>query len=139
MTRTRAPYVVALAAAVLALVASVGIAAAVGVSDHHPEPTGWAVHPRGDDDAMMGGRSMMADRWDDDSGSTDATTPDQARADAQAWVDDHLAGAQLEDGVPMPMGYRFLVVRDGTLVGVVMVDEDTGSVWGHLSDAAEHR
>jgi hypothetical protein len=62
---------------------------------------------------------------------TGPVTAEQARAQAQAWVDRYAAGATLDAGTPMPRGYRFTASRNAQVVAVVMVDDDTGTAVGH--------
>lgn len=59
-------------------------------------------------------------------------TADRARAEAQKWVAQYSPGAAVDNGVSMPMGYLFTVSEDAHAVAVVMVDDDSGSVAGHL-------
>lgn len=128
---TRRLYVVALSAASLALVGTIGAAAAYAVNvgtaaatpaavvaDWNDGP-GWTMDP----DAMMGGA------W---GSSTDFTvSADQARAKAQAWLGSREPGATLGTAVQMPMGFRFPVSLNGTVVGVVIVNGVSGAVTGH--------
>jgi hypothetical protein len=173
MTTARTTYVIALVAAVLVLLASVGAVFAMAASDSGPfggkAQSGFG---RYDSDAgpragsMMGGDAgngawsedrergemprMTADRgcggisawadaktysWD----GTGAVTVTQARVEAQRWVDSYAEGAELGDALTMPMGYRFLAVDGGTVVAMIMVDEDSGSVFGHLRASAPQR
>lgn len=111
---TRRGYMIALAAASLALLGSMGAATAYAVntaSTAAAQPTAAGAN------------------W---TASTDFTvTADQARAKALAWITTREPGATLGDGVTVPMGYRFTVTLDGTVVGVVMVNGTSGAVGGH--------
>jgi hypothetical protein len=173
MTTTRTTYVIALVAAVLVLLASVGAVLAVAASDSGPfDGKAQSRFGRYDSEAgpragsMMGGDAgnrawsadgdrgemprMTADRrcggmagwadaetygWD----GTGAVTVTQARVEAQRWVDRFAEGAELGDAVSMPMGYRFLALDGGTVVAMIMVDEDSGSVFGRLWATAPQR
>ena len=66
-------------------------------------------------------------------------TATQAHQQAQRWVDRYAASARLGNQVAMPMGYRFLATQDGTVVAMIMVDDDTGTVLGHLRAPAVPR
>jgi hypothetical protein len=162
MNRRRTGYVVALVVAVVMLVGSVAAVAwsasptssadrpvSCGYGDGRGgswgDPRGGSCgDPRdggygdgrggswGDGRGMMDG-SGMGRVWDDDGTST--LTLDQARSDAQAWVDEHLTGATLDEGVVVMHGYRFTATLDGTQAAVVVVRED-GTVIGHLVSAA---
>jgi len=92
----------------------------------------------GSDVGMMGGGggSMMGAASVDGtvaalpgSGSVDSA---RAAARAKAWVDAYAAGSALDDGVTMPMGYRYTATRNGQTVAVIMVNDDTGAVVGRL-------
>lgn len=157
MNTDRGGYVVALVAAVVTLLASVGLAFAAADQGQHrsggrpsARADGWMMdRDGGRTRGPMG--SMMRDRQGAQGGSgwagsqsygwtgTGPVTAAQARVEVQRWVDRYAADAQLGDGSSMPMGYLFQVSQDGTLVAMVMVDEDTGSVWGHLRDTARQR
>lgn len=150
MTGRRTGYVVALVVAVVVLLGSVG---AVVWGTSRPSAVDRQVS-RGYGDGRSDGRTMMDGRqgmrggggtgrmgdgdgrgrmWDGDGTST--LTLDQARDKAQTWVDEHLSGARLDDGVAVMRGYRFTATLDGTQAAVVMVRED-GTVVGHLVSAA---
>jgi len=141
VTGRRTGYVVALVVAVVVLIGSVG---AVVWGTSRPSAADRQVS-RGYGDGRSDGRTMMDGRqgmrgggavgraWDDDGTST--LTLDQARDKAQTWVDEHLSGARLDDGVAVMRGYRFTATLDGTQAAVVMIRED-GTVVGHLVSAA---
>ena len=67
---------------------------------------------------MMGGS---------DSG-TAAVSLQQAQTIAQDWVTKNVAGATLDPGVTMPMGYLFTATRENQIVAQIMVNDDTGQV-----------
>ncbi|MCG2799997.1 MAG: hypothetical protein L6367_15850 [Cellulomonas sp.] len=143
MSRQRTGYVVALVVAVVVLVGSVVAVAwsASPTSSADRQVNRGYSDSRGGDygDSRRGGGPGMMDgsgmgwSWDDDGTST--LTLDQARSDAQTWVDEHLTGATLDDGVAVMRGYRFTATLDGTQAAVVVVRED-GTVIGHLVSAA---
>jgi hypothetical protein len=173
MTTTRTTYVIALVAAVLVLLASMGAMVAMAAS--HSGPFDGQAHSRFgryDSDAGPRAGSMM----DGDAGNrawseegewgemprmlagrrsggmagwayaetygwngSGAVTATQARVEAQRWVDRYAEGAVLGDAVSMPMGYRFLALDGGTVVAMIMVDEDSGSVFGRLWATAPQR
>lgn len=90
---------------------------------------GWA--GQGTTDGWSSGDSWGDSRtygWNGDGPVTAA----QAREEAQRWLNRYAASARLSDQVAMPMGYRFLATQDGTVVAMIMVDDDTGTVFGHL-------
>jgi hypothetical protein len=129
---TRRGYAIALTAASLALLGSMGAATAYAVSSSsapasQPAATGsdWNDGPGW----MMDPDSMMGGNWTAPADFT--VTADQARAKAQAWIATREPGATLGDAVAVPMGYRFIVTLNGTDVGVVMVNGTTGTVAGH--------
>ena len=123
------------------------------MSDPDPGDRGWGgsmMDERGDGyGAMMGPRSSergwtghgpgsgwSGDGWGDSrsyglNGTGPVTAP-QAREVAQRWLDRYATSAQLGDPVAMPMGYRFLGSQGGTVVAMIMVDEDTGKATGRL-------
>lgn len=96
---------------------------------------------------MMGGGDWSQYNWDSWAGGgwsghmagplegwqgSGPVTADQARAEVQKWAAQYSPGAAVDDGVSMPMGYMFTASEDAHTVAVVMVDEDSGSVAGHL-------
>lgn len=140
MTGQRRGYVIALVLAVLALVVSVGAVVAVVAGG-----SGWyggAAAVAGQESwrqglggaGMMGwghhGAGVMGD-WDEQG--TGSITAEQARSTAEAWATANQPGATVGEAARMPMGYLFRVTRDGTAVGTVMVNDDTGAVgwWGN--------
>jgi hypothetical protein len=136
MTGQRRGYVIALVAAVLALVVSVGAAMTVVASGNGwhlnnsaqaSSPEGWRQGLAGT--GMMGqgrgGGGMMGD-WNDQD--TPSISADQAKTTAEAWAAASQPGATVGAGVPMPMGYLFTVTKDGRSVGTIIINDDTGQV-----------
>jgi hypothetical protein len=145
--------VVALVAAVVVLLGSMAATAAWAANDDDR----WVGHPMGrgwDDDgdwAWHGGGSMMGGPWGGGPmmgggmmgwGGDVETIPGSgpvdeqgARDAAQEWVDEYAEGAELGDPATMPMGYWFRASEDGAVVAVIMVDDDSGTVVGHLLDS----
>jgi hypothetical protein len=136
MKATRRMYTVALGAAGLVLagsmVGAVAYAANGGPSGNNDNP--WS---QGLSGGMMGGGwadgssgGMMGQGWNQgDSTDTPAVTLDQATKIASDWVAAKYAGATLDSGLQMPMGYVFVASKDGTVVAHVMVNDDTGKVF----------
>ena len=140
MTGQRRGYVIALVVAVLALVLSVGAAMTFMTSGNGwhlnnsaqaSTPDGWRQGLAGN--GMMGqGRGaggMMGD-WNDQD--TPSITADQAKKAAAAWAATNQPGTTVESGSQMPMGYLFTLTKDGSSVGTIIVNDDTGQVawWG---------
>jgi hypothetical protein len=128
---TRRGYLVALAAASLALMGTIGAATAYAVNADTAATAlssaaeGWNDGPgwRMDPDSMMGGT------W---GSSADFTvSADQARVKGQTWLSSSAPGATLGTAVQMPMGFRFPVSLNGAVIGVVMVNGLSGAVFGH--------
>lgn len=128
---TRRGYLVALAAASLALMGTIGAATAYAVNadtaaaaltsaaEDWPDGPGWRMDP----DSMMGGTWVS---------SADFTvSADQARVKGQTWLSSLEPGATLGTAVQMPMGFRFPVSLNGAVIGVVMVNGASGAVGGH--------
>ena len=139
MTGQRRAYVIALVAAVLALVVSLGAAMtfmtygnSLHLTNSTPvsNPDGWRQGLAGDGwmDQGRGGGGMMGD-WND-QGDPDAAsvTPEAAKSIADAWAVANQPGATMSAGVQMPMGYLFTVTEDGRNVGTIIVNDDTGQV-----------
>lgn len=127
MSGRRAWYLAGLVTAVLALLVSVGVVAALVTHRSARSGTSTAAEGWWQDSASSGmpgfGRGgMMGDR---DGASV---TAEQATTTAQAWVEAHEPGGTLSQPVLMPMGYLFTVTRDGRAIGTVMVNDDTGRV-----------
>lgn len=129
MSTNRRGYLVALVIAVVTLIGTVG-AAAVYAASHgsiravasqaDAGDTGWG----GMMDRSGWGGGMMGSS---DSG-TAAVSLQQAQTIAQDWVSKNAAGATLDSGVTMPMGYVFTATRDNQIVARIMVNDDTGQV-----------
>lgn len=82
-----------------------------------PYPSGW----------MMGGAGawmMDDDDWGWHHGSVMTRT--QARQAARTWVAAHHRGATTSKGTKVHDGYRFRIIRNGTLLGRVTVNTTTG-------------
>lgn len=125
-----------------------------GMAD--PDDPGWGrsmMGDRGDDYGwMMGSRSSRGwtchgpgsgwsgDGWGDSRSygwnGTGPVSAAQAREAAQRWLDRYATSADLGGPVAMPMGYRFPASQGGTVVAMIMVEDDTGTVFGHLRPAA---
>ena len=127
-----------------------------------PDDPGWGrsmMGDRGDDYGwmgdygwMMGSRSSRGwtgqgpgcgwsgDDWGDSRSygwnGTGPVSAAQAREVAQRWLDRYATSADLGGPVAMSMGYRFLASQGGTVVAMIMVDDNTGTVFGHLRPAA---
>ncbi len=136
MTGHRRGYVIALVVAVLALVVSVGATLAVVTSGNAwqlnnsaqaSSPEGWRQGLAGG--GMMGqgrgGGEMMGD-WDDQV--TPSIAAGAAKAAADAWAAANQPGATVGAVVQMPMGYLFTLTEDGSSVGTIIVNDDTGQV-----------
>lgn len=129
---TRRGYMIALAAASLALVGSLGAATAYAVNTSSTpagQPTAVAADWNEGPGWMMNPDEMMGGNWTAPADFT--VTADQARAKAQAWIATREPGATLGDAVTGPMGYRFTVTLEGKAIGVVMVNGTSGAVAGH--------
>jgi hypothetical protein len=147
VTARRTGYLVALIVAVLALFASIAFTLGTGFRSAHGDDTdGWRRMMVGGsmmDGSMLGG-SMMGGRgagmWSGTGAGgpsygwngTGPVTLEQARAQATTWVSKYSGGATLDAGVTMPMGYAFTAVSKGHAVAMIMVNDDTGAVWGRL-------
>jgi hypothetical protein len=82
---------------------------------------------------MMSGSSNgggMMGGWGQGSPTeTPAVTLEQAAKIAADWTSTNFPGATLDAGLQMPMGYVFVVSKDGKVVAHVMVNDDTGKVF----------
>ncbi|MBU4213747.1 MAG: hypothetical protein KJ792_03725 [Actinobacteria bacterium] len=150
MTRRRTGYLIALVVAVVVLVGSVGAAVtwaprrAAAVErqvSRTVEGTGpgrgMAMGPGERRGAGMG-RGTGTGRGGGQGPNGPAAgliTLDKARTKALTWVDAHLAGATLDQGVPVAGGYRFTATLDGSAAAVVLVQAD-GTVVAHQVAAA---
>ncbi len=77
----------------------------------------------------MGG--MMGGWWSRPSGKM-AVTPEQARMNAQKWLDGNLPGRTAADEVDAFYGYYTIhVLQDDQVVGMLSVNGYTGQVWYH--------
>jgi hypothetical protein len=100
---------------------------------------GWMMGPQSSGQGWTGhgpGSSWSGDAWGHSRSyrwnGTGPVTAAQAREVAQRWLDRYATSARLGDRVAMPMGYRFLGSQGGTVVAMIMVDDDTGTLTGHL-------
>lgn len=74
---------------------------------------------------MMGG-------WRGRPSGPTAVTPEQARSDAQQWLDVNLPGTAVADEADAFYGYYTLhVLTDGEVTGMLSVNGYTGQVWYH--------
>jgi len=159
---TRRAQVVALVAAVVVLLGTMAAMIAWSADrdddrgDFRVAGHGWAWDDDGDrpwrgggsmmdGDGPWGGGPMMggpgAGGWMMGWGGDVETIPGSgpvdeqgARDAAQKWVDEYAAGAELSDAETMPRGYWFRASEGDTDVAVIMVDDDSGTVVGHLLD-----
>jgi len=87
--------------------------------------------------------SMMGTGWASSSAhqllGAGPVTATQARQAAQRWLAGYAPSAQLSSQTAMPMGYRFLASENATLVAMIMVDDDTGTVTGRVRGPATAR
>lgn len=124
MKATRRIYMVALGAAGLVLVGSMAGAVAYATNN------GPSTDPGNSWSQGLGG-GMMGGGWNQtDSADSASVTIDQARQIAQEWVATNAQGGVLDAGVQMPMGYLFVVTQGDKVVAHVMVNDDTGKVYG---------
>ena len=80
----------------------------------------------------MGDRGgMTGGSWDQLTGSA-TVTPEEARTQAQEYLDGYLPGASVDDEVDAFYGYLTLhVLQDGEVIGMLSVNGYTGAVWYH--------
>ena len=148
MTGQRRVYVIALVAAVLALVVSLGAAMTFMTSGSSlrltnsaqtSNPDGWRQGLAGDGRMGQGpgGGGMMGDWNDHDNQDPASITADAARTIAEAWAVANRPGTTVGAGTQMPMGYLFTVTEDGANVGTIIVNDDTGQVgWWDVAQPA---
>jgi hypothetical protein len=88
--------------------------------------------PYGDpDDAWGMGHGIMRSAWRGamTTGQT-VTGVDDARLLAQTYLTTNGRGVTLGDPItPRPGGYRFAVLRNGKIVGIIRVNASSGEVW----------
>lgn len=165
MSTARGRTWAALVAATLVLVGTVGAAVAVAGTNGFGDTSQQSLNARSGEHRFAGQWPMMADRvdnsgsmmgarsygmssmmgtgwagWSDHRmvGSGPVTAPEASLA-AQRWLARYAPSAQLGDRTPMPMGFRFLASENGSLVAMIMVDDDTGTVTGRVRGPATSR
>lgn len=80
----------------------------------------------------MGGMMGMMGSWWSWPGGKMTVTPEQARTNAQKWLDSHLPGRTAADEVDTFYGYYTIhVLQDDQVVGMLSVNGYTGQVWYH--------
>ena len=109
---SRRGYLIALVAAVVVLLGSMGLAAAALVTHR---PGGVIVREGGLRDGW--GPGMM------DPDGVDQVSPADAQQIASDWLATNQPGAQLGAVSQTPMGYFFPVLRDGVRVGTLVVGD----------------
>ena len=78
---------------------------------------------------MMG---MMGGRWGGQQAGVMTVTEQQARANAQQWLDSNFSGAKLADDIASFYGYYTLdFLQNGKPAGMLSVNGYTGQVWYH--------
>lgn len=134
MTRHRTGYLIALVVAIVVLVGSVG--AAVAWAPNRAAAVERQVSRTVDGTGHGRGMAMgPGERRGQNGPAAGLITLDKARTKALNWVDAHLAGATLDQGVPVGGGYRFTATLDGSAAAIVLVQDD-GTVVAHLVVAA---
>jgi hypothetical protein len=126
MSTNRRGYLIALVIVIVTLIGTVG-AAAVYATSHG---SSWAAASQGDTGwgGMMDGPGWGGGMMGGSDSGTAAVSLQQAQSIAQDWVSRNAAGATLDSGVTMPMGYLFTATRDNQIVARIMVNDDTGQV-----------
>lgn len=129
MSTNRRGYLVALVIAVVTLIGTVG-AAAVYAASHGSSRAAASQADAGDTGwgGMMDGSGWGGGMMGGSDSGTAAVSLQQAQTIAQDWVSKNAAGATLDSGVTMPMGYVFTATRDNQIVDRIMVNDDTGQV-----------
>lgn len=141
MNTTRRGYIVALVAAVVVLLGSMAAAVAYAANSYSwPwSPAGqsgdaWQQGPGPGGDMMDRGRGwdngsggMMGPDADGDDGPAQISLA-QAKKLADDWIVENQPGGAAGSGTQMPVGYVFPVTKDDQIVGMLMVDDDTGQV-----------
>ncbi len=129
MSAHRRGYLAALVIAVVTLIGTVG-AAAVYATSHGSR---WAAASPADNGdtgwgEMMGGSGRGGGTMGGSDSGTATVSLRQAQTIAHDWVSKNAAGATLDSGVTMPMGYVFTVSQVNQMVARIMVNDDTGEV-----------
>lgn len=116
---SRRGYAIALVAAVVMLVGSMGLTA-LALATHRP----GAVTVRSGVFGGGWGPGMMNQGPD----GADEISPTQAQQIASDWLAANQPGAQLGSAYQMPRGYVFPVTRNGVRVGTLVVGDVDGRV-----------
>jgi hypothetical protein len=113
----------------------------IGAQEILIDPTSGAVSPEFGPNMMwntkyspMGRGGMMGAMrgWLNQSGGQMTVTPDQARQDAQAYLDQAMPGAKVGDDITPFYGYYTLhTFKDDKVSGMLSVNGYTGQVWYH--------
>lgn len=94
------------------------------------DPATGAVHPEPGPNMMWNARyGMMGGRF---ASEEMRISPEEARRQAQAYLDRWMAGAVVDETVDPFYGYYTMhILRDGRIVGMLSVHGSTGQVWVH--------
>ncbi len=138
MKANRSGYVIALVLAVVTLIGSAGMFMASASNSWWPGSERYRVAGADDwqqglSNGMMGqgwnsGSGMMGQGWN--SGGVQVSLA-EAKEFGDAWLATNQPGTVSDLGTWVPMGYMFTVTKEGSLVGTLMVSDDTGQV-GYL-------
>ncbi len=138
MKANRSGYVIALVIAVVTLIGSAGMFMASASNSWWSGSERYGVAGADDwqqglSNGMMGqgwnnGSGMMGQGWN--SGGVQVSLA-EAKELGDAWLATNQPGTVSDLGTWVPMGYMFTVTKEGTLVGTLMVSDDTGQV-GYL-------
>ncbi len=135
MNANRRGYVIALVLAVVTLIGSAGMFMASAsnswwLGSERYRVAGADDWQQGLSGGMMGhgwnsGSGMMGHGWN--SGDVQVSLA-EAKELGDAWLATNQPGTISDLGIQMPMGYMFTVTKEGSLVGTLMVSDDTGQV-----------
>ncbi len=138
MKANRRGYVIALVLAVVTLIGSAGVFMASASNSRWSGSERYRVAGADDwrqglSDGMMGqgwhsGSGMWGQGWN--SGGVQVSLA-KAKELGDAWLATNQPGTVSDLGTWVPMGYMFTVTKEGSLVGTLMVSDDTGQV-GYL-------
>jgi hypothetical protein len=94
-------------------------------------PYGYPGYGDPDGSWGMGHHGMMHGMWRGAMTTGQAVTGvDDARLLAQEYLTKNVRGVTLGDPItPRPGGYRFTILRDGKIVGIIRVNASSGEVW----------
>ena len=102
------------------------------------DPTSGAVYPEFGPNMMWNtkyspmGRGGMMGGWFTQSGGPMTVTPDQARQDAQAYLDQAMPGVKVGNDITPFYGYYTLhTFKEDKVSGMLSVNGYTGQVWYH--------